>query len=45
MTGAAQHGDFAINMSSFSLLFLCLVLLLSLSQLGGGFLARAENTM
>ena len=34
-------------MTSFALLFLCLVLLLSLSLLGGGagFVARAENTM
>ena len=30
-------------MSSFALLFLCLVLLLSLSLLGGGVVARAEN--
>lgn len=32
-------------MTSFALLLLCLVLLLSLSLLGGGFVARAENTM
>jgi hypothetical protein len=32
-------------MSSFALLFLCLVLLLSLILLGGGSEARAEYTM